>query len=97
MPGAEVAQYGVAVFALAGVFYLGGMFFRWMASRKPVPESSPATESDPNIVKVLNDTNEVIKNNTRAIESLSGVVQMLRIDMTRQEAKMDELLERARR
>lgn len=93
MPGVEIAQYGIAVFALAGVFYLGGQFFRWMEARKP----AQATPENNKVIDVLNDNNEVIKNNTRALENLSGLIQMLQINMTRQEAKIDELLERARR
>lgn len=76
MPGAEIAQYGIATFALAGVFYF--------------------------MVQILKQRNnssitEVIKNNTRAMEQVTKVVQAIQISLTRQEAKIDELLERARR
>lgn len=40
---------------------------------------------------------EVIQNNTKALEQVSSVVQAIRLSLTRQEAKIDELLERARR
>jgi hypothetical protein len=94
LPGVEIAQYGIAVFALAGVFYFGGQFFRWIEPRKP---SQATPVKDIKMLEILNDSNEVIKNNTRALENLSGLIQMLQINMTRQEAKIDELLERARR
>lgn len=73
MPGPEVAQYGLAVFAVAGLIYLVD---RWMKS------------------KGENDLAEVVQNNTRALENLTTLIQ---VAMTRQEAKIDELLERARR
>lgn len=73
MPGADIAQYGIATFALAGVFYFAIQ-----------------------IIKQRNDQNlsEVIQNNTKAIEQLTTLLQ---VTMARQEAKIDELLERARR
>lgn len=39
----------------------------------------------------------VIENNTKAIDNLSNVMQTLQMSLIRQEAKIDELLERARR
>lgn len=39
----------------------------------------------------------VIENNTKAIDNLSNVMQALQMSLVRQEAKIDELLERARR
>ena len=73
MPGAEFAQYGLAVFAVAGLIYLVD---RWMRS------------------KADNELAEVIENNTRALENLTTIIQ---VNLARQEAKIDELLERARR
>jgi len=73
MPGAEIAQYGIAAFAVAGLIYLVD---RWMKEKGD------------------NDLTEVIQNNTKALESLTTLIQ---VSMTRQEAKIDELLERARR
>jgi len=40
---------------------------------------------------------EVIKNNTKALEQVTSVVQAIQLSLTRQEAKIDELLDRARR
>lgn len=73
MPGAEIAQYGVAVFAVAGLIYL---IDRWMK------------------VKNNNDLAEVVENNTKAMEKLTTLLQ---VTLARQEQKIDELLERARR
>lgn len=73
LPGAEFAQYGIAVFAVAGLIYLVD---RWMRS------------------KADNELAEVIENNTRALENLTTIIQ---VNLARQEAKIDELLERARR
>lgn len=77
MPGAELAQYGIATFALAGVFYFTYLFIR--------------QRNGNNLETRLM---EVIQNNTEAIEKLTTCVQVM---LTRQETKIDELLERARR
>ncbi len=73
MPGADIAQYGIAVFAVAGLIYLVD---RWMKN------------------KGENDIVEVVKNNTKALENLTSLIQ---VTLARQEAKIDELLERARK
>jgi len=76
LPGTELAQYGIATFALAGVFYFASQ-----------------------ILKQKNDSGiaEVIKNNTKAMEQVTEVVQAIQLSLAKQEAKIDELLERARR
>lgn len=76
LPGADLAQYGLATFALAGVFYFVGVMWKQ---------------------KKDNDLAEVIRNNTKALEQVTAVVQAIQLSLARQEAKMDELLERARR
>ena len=76
MPGAELAQYGLATFAVAGLIYLVD---KWIKQKND------------------NDLAEVIQNNTKALEQVTAVVQTIQISLARQEAKMDELLERARR
>ena len=73
VPGPDIAQYGLAVFAVAGLVYL----VDWWIKQK----------GD-------NDLAEVVQNNTKALEQLTTLIQ---VAMTRQEAKIDELLERARR
>lgn len=40
---------------------------------------------------------EVVQNNTKALEQVAIAIQNVQINMARQEAKLDELLERARR
>jgi hypothetical protein len=73
MPGAELAQYGLATFAVAGLLYF---MDRWMKA------------------KSNNDLAEVVENNTKAMEQLTTLLQ---VTLARQEQKIDELLERARR
>jgi flagellar motor switch/type III secretory pathway protein FliN len=77
MPGAELAQYGLATFAVAGLLYIVNLF---LTKRKDNDELMA-----------------VIENNTKAIDNLSNVMQTLQMSLVRQEAKIDELLERARR
>lgn len=73
MPGAELAQYGIATFALAGVFYFIAQIMKQKSN---------------------NELAEVIQNNTKAIEQLTTLIQ---VSLARQDQKLDELLERARR
>ena len=70
---AELAQYGVAVFAVGGLIYI---LDRWLKTRGQ------------------DDLAEVVQNNTKALETLTTAIQ---VQLTRQEQKIDELLERARR
>ena len=76
MPGAEIAQYGIATFAIAGLVFVVSKIFD---------------------KKQNSNLAEVIKNNTKALEQVTSVVQVIQLSLTRQEAKIDELLERARR
>jgi len=75
LPGAEIAQYGIGFFAVAGLIYIVARYF---------------DDKKNNLV-------EVIENNTKALEQITWVVQAIQLSLTRQEAKIDELLERARR
>jgi len=72
----ELAQYGIATFAVAGLIYIMSKFFD---------------------KKQNNDLAEVIKNNTKALEQVTSVTQAIQLSLTRQDAKIDELLERARK
>lgn len=51
--------------------------------------SSQQKQADPGIV-------EVIQNNTRVMEQLTGLLQGIKVDMAEQGAKIDELLARVR-
>jgi len=75
VPGAEIAQYGVATFAVAGIVYIVNLFVK--------------QKNEANISNI----SKVIENNTKAVEQL---VTFLQVALTRQEQKIDELLERAR-
>lgn len=76
LPGAEIAQYGIGFFAVAGLIFVVARYFDGRNN---------------------NNLAEVIENNTKALEQVTAVVQAIQISLARQEAKMDELLERARR
>jgi len=76
LPGPELAQYGIATFAVAGLIFIVARFFD---------------------NKSKSELAEVIENNTKALEQVTAVVQAIQLSLIRQEAKIDELLERARR
>jgi len=68
MPGAEIAQYGIAAFAVAGIIYIVSLTLKQRGNKSLA---------------------EVIENNTKAIESLTVLLQ---VTMARQEAKIEEVL-----
>lgn len=76
MPGAELAQYGIGFFAVAGLIFIVTRYFNSNSNKELA---------------------EVIQNNTKALEQVTTVVQAIQLSLARQEAKIDELLERARR
>ena len=76
MPTAELAQYGIGFFAVAGLIFVVARYFDGRSN---------------------NELAEVIQNNTKALEQVTAVVQAIQLSLTRQETKIDELLERARR
>jgi hypothetical protein len=76
MLGADIAQYGIATFAVAGLVYIVGQFLK--------------QRNDQTLMSV-------IENNTKALEQVAGAIQTMQVSQARQEAKLDELLERARR
>jgi hypothetical protein len=73
MPGAEIAQCGIATFAVVRLLYVVGQFLKQKGAQNLA---------------------EVVQNNTKALEKLTTLLQ---VTMARQEAKIDELLERERR
>lgn len=92
MPGAEIAQYGIATFALAGVFYLAVIIMRKNGGTHDYYNNSTNKRNNAEFSVLV----EVIKNNTKALEQVTEVVQALRVDQARQEQKVDELLSKAR-
>lgn len=79
----QYAQYGIAFFILAIGAYLGKEALS--AYKAKVTCTVP---------EVPNKMEEVVKNNTQAMDNLSTVLSQLQISMARQEEKMDELLRR---
>lgn len=77
MLGPELAQYGIAFFTVAGLFYLIGLWLKRNDGSDQIAE--------------------VVQNNTKALEQLATAIQTIQISLARQEQKIDEILERARR
>lgn len=46
---------------------------------------------------VVSEIRQLVENNTKALEKLTEFMQSIMVSQARQEAKIDELLERARR
>jgi len=74
MPGADIAQYGIAIFAVA---ILGYVFIKVFAQQ---PQN-----------KV--ELTKVIENNTIAIQELMKLIREMQIEITKEQMKLDEMLD----
>lgn len=84
MPGESLAEYGIAFFAVAGLVYLFAQMISLWVQR--------GEKAD--MAKTVVAITEVIENNTEALNRLEN---MIGVTLTRQEAKLDELVAYARR
>lgn len=80
VPGAEIAQYGIGIFALAVLAYA---LIQTQRNRR---------NHNDGVERIV----AVVENNTRALENNTRALEQLLIIATRQETKLDELLVRAR-
>ena len=81
MPGAEIAQYGIAIFAVA---MMGYVLVKIFASQK-------------NSAKENAEIIQVIQNNTAAMKELVALIHELQVEIAKEQTKLDELLDTARR
>jgi len=81
MPGAEIAQYGIAIFAVATMGYVLVKIFT----------------AQKNGNKAGDELVQVIQNNTAAMKELVGLIHELRIEIAKEQTKLDELVDLARR
>lgn len=81
MPGAEIAQYGIAIFAVA---MMGYVLVKIFTAQK-------------NGNKAGNELVQVIQNNTAAMKELVDLIHELRIEIAKEQTKLDELVDLARR
>jgi len=96
MPGKEIAEYGVAVFAIAGLIYIVSKCFE----KRTYNDLSEIIKTNTKALEQMSsvaELSEVVKNNTKALEQVTSVVQAIQLSLARQETKIDELLERARK
>lgn len=81
MPGAEIAQYGIVIYAVA---MLGYVLVKVFTAQK-------------NGNKAGNELVQVIQNNTAAMKELIDLIHELRIEIAKEQTKLDELVDLARR
>ena len=77
MPGAEIAQYGIAIFAVATMGYVFVKVF-----------TGTQTKS-----KDTDKLMQVIENNTAAIQELLSLIREMQIEITKEQMKLDELVD----
>jgi len=81
MPGAEIAQYGIAIFAVAMMGYVLVKIF--------TAQKNSANEN----AEII----QVIQNNTAAMKELVALIHELQVEIAKEQTKLDELLDTARR
>jgi len=77
VPGAEIAQYGIAIFAVATMGYV---FIKVFAETQ-----TKSKDTD----KLM----QVIENNTAAIQELLSLIREMQIEITKEQMKLDELVD----
>lgn len=81
MPGAEIAQYGIAIFAVAMMGYVLVKIF--------TAQKNSANEN----AEII----QVIQNNTAAMKELVALIHEIQVEIAKEQTKLDELLDTARR
>jgi len=81
MPGAEIAQYGIAIFAVAMMGYVLVKIF--------TAQKNSANKN----AEII----QVIQNNTAAMKELVALIHELQVEIAKEQTKLDELLDTARR
>jgi len=82
MPDASIAEYGLAIFAVA---MLGYVLVKVLV--QPKSERNEA---------VPKEFVQVIENNTAVMRELMDVIRELQVEMAKQQVKLDEILDAAR-
>jgi len=82
MPDASIAEYGLAIFAIA---MLGYVLVKVLV--QPKSERNEA---------VPKEFVQVIENNTAVMRELMDVIRELQVEMAKQQVKLDEILDAAR-
>jgi len=82
MPDASIAEYGLAIFAVA---MLGYVLVKVLV--QPKSERNEA---------VPKEFVQVIENNTAVMRELMDVIRELQVEMAKQQVKLDEIVDAAR-
>jgi len=82
MPDASIAEYGLAIFAIA---MLGYVLVKVLVQPK-----------DDKNVGTPKELMQVIENNTAVMRELMDVIRELQVEMAKQQVKLDEILDAAR-
>lgn len=84
----DLAQYGIGFLSLGILAYVVALLLKNRNGKR---------QSEDNCRFAFDSFAVVIENNTRALEQVVHAVQAVQLTLTRQEVKLDELLERVRR
>lgn len=82
MPDASIAEYGLAIFAVA---MLGYVLVKVL--------TQPKSERNEAVPK---EFVQVIENNTAVMRELMDVIRELQVEMAKQQVKLDEIVDAAR-
>jgi hypothetical protein len=85
----DVANYGTAIFSISAVIYIVYIF--------KIKSENNCNKDSESFRLMMESNKSVIENNTKALENLSFIIKDLQINLAKQEEKLNELLERARK
>ncbi len=87
----DALDYGTAIFSIVAIIYIVYLYVTKNSTENKAEEIAKEYK------QIIESNNAVIQNNTKALESLTALIRDLQISMVRQEEKLNELLERARK
>ena len=94
MPENQLAQYGIAIFAVGGAYALIKAIIDAVVKIYDKKNLQPHTTCVDNLSTVVSNNTKAIAENTKSNQELQTIIQ---VSITEQSGKIDEILERARR
>jgi len=91
----DALDYGVAVFSIVAIIYIVYLYVVKNSQDNAHKQSNDELMKE--YRQLIERSNAVIQNNTKALECLTALIRDLQISVVRQEEKLNELLERARK
>ena len=89
-----LADYGTAIFAIGAIAGVVMALFKYLDGKNTPPPPVPHYTEEMKLLIATN--NQVLENNTKAMESVASIVRSLELGQARQETMLKELCNRGR-